>query len=64
MLRLAARDNPDGVVLFSTIRADHLREAAEHATSADPAGGDVEAFARLVAADPPRLQPSAAGADR
>ena len=65
MLRLAARDNPDGVVLFSTIRADPLHAAA--AAVADEAGsrsGDVDAFERLLAADPPSAAPMRSGAGR
>jgi D-threo-aldose 1-dehydrogenase len=63
MLRLAARHNPDGVILFSTIRSDHLL-AAVAALSA-PAGAeavadDLDAFERLLATEPPAV----AGADR
>jgi hypothetical protein len=50
VLRLAARRNPGGVVLFSTIRSEHLRSAAG-AMAAPPGGDDLEAFTRLVDAE-------------
>ena len=54
MLRLAARDNPSGVVLFSTIRDDHLRAAAAAFAQPPDAGtAQLDAFEQLLATDPP-----------
>jgi D-threo-aldose 1-dehydrogenase len=46
LLALAARENPDGVVLFSSTRVDHVRSAAAAVGASGP--GDLNAFAELV----------------
>jgi hypothetical protein len=46
LLGLAARENADGVVLFSTTRVDHVHSAA--AAVAPGAVADLDAFAQLV----------------
>ena len=49
LLRHALRANPTGVVLFSTIRTDHMRSAAAVAASpGDAPAPDLDAFVRLV----------------
>lgn len=64
MLRLAARGNPDGVVLFSTIDLDHVRaSAAALARPPRDAADDLDALERLLAADPPRVPPPSTGAE-
>jgi aryl-alcohol dehydrogenase-like predicted oxidoreductase len=46
LLGLAARENPDGVVLFSTTRVEHIHSAA---AASGPGGvADLHAFAQLV----------------
>jgi hypothetical protein len=45
LLRWAIRANPDGVVLFGTIRADHIQAAV---TGVDRKDGDLDAFLRLI----------------
>lgn len=49
LLRVAARANPEGVVLFSTIRTDHLDVAAAALSPAGDGGGDLGAFETLIA---------------
>jgi hypothetical protein len=49
LLRHALRENPTGVVLFSTIRDDHMRAAAATAGPDQLSGTrDLDAFVRLV----------------
>ncbi len=59
MLRQASRENPSGVVLFSTTREDRLRSVAT-ALSGSPGDGDesLDAFMRLLAAEQPEGHPS------
>ena len=45
LLRWAARSNPDGVVLFGTIRIDHIQAAVAAHARAD---GDLDAFVRQI----------------
>lgn len=49
LLARARRDNPEGVVLFSTSRAAHVRSAAEATACVAPGGDDaLDAFVGLI----------------
>jgi D-threo-aldose 1-dehydrogenase len=52
LLRLAVRENPRGVVLFSTIRTEHIRSAIEAvAESGRSSDEDLDAFVGLLDAE-------------
>jgi D-threo-aldose 1-dehydrogenase len=53
LLRRAASRNPDGVVLFSTIRADHLLSAVRAGTPGKASPLNLEAFIGLIDAELP-----------
>jgi D-threo-aldose 1-dehydrogenase len=57
VLRQAIRENPDGVVLFGTIRADHIAAAGASAGVPAERADELDAFVRLIDAE---LRPAAA----
>jgi hypothetical protein len=60
LLRLAAQANPDGVVLFSSIRPERVQQAAVALATEET--HDLGQFAALVAAELRDCQPGAAAA--
>jgi D-threo-aldose 1-dehydrogenase len=61
LLRQAARENPEGVVLFSTIRTEHVRSAVQ--AIADPPRGDAEELDAFMALLNAQLRTGSAGAE-